>query len=375
MKLSAKTILSVFGAFLLGLVTVTTSFADDQLYVISANAGGVSEVSGKVTVNRAGKSSDLTTKDQLKAGEIVTTAADAKLEILLNPGSYLRLGGNSEFEFAETSLDKLSLKLTRGSAILEVLSVDNIGVIVNTPKNRINFQYSGVYRIDLAENGTTTVGVIKGKVELNGKTAVMLKSKRQASMANGEITVSKFDTKNGDFLTDFSKTRAKEIANLNQKLSYRDVRSAFGFYDASNSGSIYRGIYGYWVLDRRTGRYCFIPFSPFDSPYGIWFGGNMYDCVPNWNWNGMPMGGSSGGTILTVKQPVTPTINRSDDTPNSTTKEGSPRYEPRSDTTPRYEPAPKNDTPVYSPPPKNDPPPPRDETPVSRPSKSDPPTN
>ncbi len=407
MKLSTKQLLSVFGAFLLGLVVAATTFADDQLYVISANAGGVSEVSGKVTIIRDGKSKDLTTKDEIKSGEIVTTANDAKAEILLSPGSYLRLGGNSEFQFEETAVDRISLKLIRGSAIFEVISIDNIGLIVNTPKNRINLQFSGVYRIDLTDNGASAVSVFRGKVWLNGKTAVRLKSKQRATLENGEISVSKFNTKVSDELSSFSQIRAQEIVELNRKLSYRDLRSAFGIFDASRSSSLSSGIYGYWILDRRTGRYCFVPFSPFDSPYGYRFGSNMYDCVPNWGWNGMPMGGSNGsnngnnngngnggnGNGGPVKpsdatQPANekglPKIRepRETDTNPTGSKEESPRYNPppkNDPPAPRNDPpAPRNDPPVYTPPaPRNDPPPrdesPRTESPRTESPKVDPP--
>jgi hypothetical protein len=39
----------------------------------------------------------------------------------LNPGSYIRLAENSSFEFLTTSLDDLQLKLSDGSAMLEVM--------------------------------------------------------------------------------------------------------------------------------------------------------------------------------------------------------------------------------------------------------------
>ena len=52
--------------------------------------------------------------DTLEIGDRVSTADDGKAEILLNPGSYLRLGGHSAFEFKTTSLDDLQIRLRFG---------------------------------------------------------------------------------------------------------------------------------------------------------------------------------------------------------------------------------------------------------------------
>ncbi|MBK8148183.1 MAG: FecR domain-containing protein [Acidobacteria bacterium] len=97
-----------------------------SIYVISAKAGGVSYVEGKVSVVRKeGKSGLLIKDDQIEVGDRVSTGPDSKAEILLNPGSYLRLGANTSFEFLTTSLDDLKLKLHGGSAVVEVLASMN----------------------------------------------------------------------------------------------------------------------------------------------------------------------------------------------------------------------------------------------------------
>jgi hypothetical protein len=93
-------------------------------YVISAKAGGVNFVEGKVSVARKdGKSGLLLKSDTVEIGDKVTTGADGKAEILLNPGSFVRLGANTEFEFQTTELDNLKLKLSAGSAISKSRSI------------------------------------------------------------------------------------------------------------------------------------------------------------------------------------------------------------------------------------------------------------
>src|SRR5262250_2431898 len=93
--------------------TVTTRAQNREKFVISARAGGVNAVSGRAEV-KSNPGADwqlLTVTDDLKSGDIVKTSNDGRLEVLLNPGSYLRVGENSEFELADSSLENLEVKL------------------------------------------------------------------------------------------------------------------------------------------------------------------------------------------------------------------------------------------------------------------------
>ena len=89
--------------------------------VVSAQAGGVNYVSGSVSVKHKGETTweALTTEQNLDSGDTARTAAYGRVEVLLNPGSYLRVGENSEFELADSSLDNLRIKMLKGSAVIE----------------------------------------------------------------------------------------------------------------------------------------------------------------------------------------------------------------------------------------------------------------
>jgi hypothetical protein len=107
-------LLTVAPALTFGQDEVLRAAAGDK-YVISAKAGGVNHVSGTVTVARRDKRyGRLINGDSVEVGDRVATGVDGRVELLLNPGSYVRLGANSEFEFVSTSLDDLSLKIYRG---------------------------------------------------------------------------------------------------------------------------------------------------------------------------------------------------------------------------------------------------------------------
>ena len=90
-----------------------------EKFGISAKAGGVNAVAGRVMVKREGQAPQLlSNQDELKAGDVVTTGADSQAEILLNPGSYLRVGEHSEVMLVDNSLDNLLVGLKRGSVII-----------------------------------------------------------------------------------------------------------------------------------------------------------------------------------------------------------------------------------------------------------------
>src|SRR5215468_3191941 len=133
-------------------------------YLISAKAGGVNFVSGTVTVIRAdGTSGHLLMGDEIQIGDRVTSAEDGRAEILLNPGSYVRIGGNTAFEFVSTDLENLKIELKSGSAVFEVFAANEFRVSVKMPQTEIALTRSGVFRLDVLADGSGKISVFKGK--------------------------------------------------------------------------------------------------------------------------------------------------------------------------------------------------------------------
>ena len=182
-------------------------------YTISAKAGHVNYVEGSVgIVRKKGRSGLLLRGDKLEIGDRVSTGADGKVEILLNPGSFLRLGGLSAFEFETTDLDDLQLRLDSGSAILEVYATDEFTVSIQTPKVNYKLVSTGVFRIDIPERGDARLEVWKGLAEV-GEDGEPVKAGRAAMTgANGTAAVAKFDRDEKDALDIWSKARGKDLA-------------------------------------------------------------------------------------------------------------------------------------------------------------------
>lgn len=267
-----------------------------QTYVISAKAGGVNLVEGTVTVLRkSGNSGYLLKTDTLEIGDKVATGANGKAEILLNPGSYIRLAGNSEFEFITTSLDDLKLKLTRGSAMLEVFADDDFRVIVNTPGAQFYAVKSGVYRVDVLSDGSAKIEVWDGKAKIGDTNASVVKSGREAIVNGNEVAVAKFDRDEKDALETWSKSRAKELAKINSRLERNALRSSLVYSYQTNSWNLYNS-FGLWIADASFSGYCFLPFGyGWYSPYGYNFGWNLWTIkVPGYIYNPPPIINNGG---------------------------------------------------------------------------------
>lgn len=301
--------------FVFGLVTVlfsASTFAQNNnrtipitsdLYLISAKAGGVNYVEGKVTVaSKTKKSGYLLKGDKVEVGDKVTTGADGKAEILLNPGSYVRLAENSSFEFVTTSLDDLQLKVNGGSAMFEVIADDEFKIAVRTPKADFSIVTSGVYRVSVLGDGSGKIAVWKGKAQLAGFNATEVKAGREATVNGNQIAVAKFDRDEKDALELWSKSRAKDLARVNSRLQRQDVRNTLISGFGRSAWNMYNS-FGLWYFDASFGSYCFLPFGyGWNSPYGYNYGRDIwYFRLPPVIYNQPPPG---GGTTLAGKSRI-----------------------------------------------------------------------
>ena len=257
----------------------TLSSAAGDKWVITAKAGGVNYAQGTVNIIRQeGKSGLLLKGDAVEVRDRVSTGADGRAEILLNPGSYLRVGENSEFEFKTTQLEDLQIRVIRGSVMLEVFADNDFRVAVSTSKSEYGLVESGVYRIDVTGDGNARIEVWKGKAEIGD---AVLKGGRTASSLDGQVAVAKFDRDDRDGFETWSRDRAKELAKATNSLKDRTLRTSLMRSFLGGRWNMYNS-FGLWVYDASFGRYCFLPFGyGWSSPYGYGFGANI-------GWYGLP---------------------------------------------------------------------------------------
>lgn len=269
-----------------------------EKFGISAKAGGVNAVSGSVMVTRAGQAAQLLTdQDDLVAGDVVSTGQTSQVEVLLNPGSYLRLAPNSEFVMVDTSLDNLLLKLVKGSAIIEASGGDYSDVWINVQADRENLIIvrGGIYRFNVQGNSTELL-VRKGRVIPGSLLKEVIKGGSKVTYAGGAPVKAKLDKKDQDEFDFWSKKRAETLAQANRKLSGRTLNgyiSSMTFFDWSRAGSSY----GFWTYSAFSRCYTFMPFRyGFSSPYGHYYDNYFYYPLYRGNGNnGTVVGNSSSG--------------------------------------------------------------------------------
>lgn len=271
---------------LAALVALAT-FAQGQnreRFGISAKAGGVNAVTGKVSVKSTGQPSRLlSSQDDLASGDIVTTSLDSQVEVLLNPGTYLRLAEKSEFTMVDNSLDNLLVRVNKGSAIIEATGPDQLelNVPIVTEQQRMTIVRAGVYRINVTP-GTTELFVRKGRVSLGGNKSDLVKGGKKVTFNSTGQTVAKLTSADKDEFDDWSKTRGQTLARANQKLSARTVSGYLSSGNLSFADARFSR-WGFWTWSPFASCYTFLPFyygwgSPYGNYYGNYagFGGGYY---------------------------------------------------------------------------------------------------
>jgi hypothetical protein len=274
------------------------SSEDDQsLYIVSAKSGVISIIDGDVKLKRGTSDWEaLLEGDELKAGDVIKTGTTGRVEVLLNPGTYLRIAENSEFAFPDVSNFKLKLSLLQGIAILES-SVIDVSIKFTTPQYMFTITQNGLYRFSATPDGRSEMLIRKGRITVAG---AELKEGKKVVVENGPPQILSFDKKAEDDFEIWSKTRAKTIIAANKQLSNSRVKNSMigGFYS------------GAWVYDPFARAYTFLPgWGGLSSPYGFgysrcnpyWYGySNGNNGNNNWgNGNGNGWGNTGSGGFNT----------------------------------------------------------------------------
>lgn len=254
-----------------------------EKFVISAKAGGINAITGRAAVHSRGNGDwqQLSITDDLNAGDRVRTDLDGRVEILLNPGSYLRVGGNSEVELMDNTLENLEVRLLRGTAIVEATGADglelNIGI--STPHTKLAIVRQGLYRLNVIPGDATELIVRKGRVILSDShTKVKGGNKVVFSATNvsvAKLTKEEKKLKDKEEVDVWSKARAETLAKANRRINDRMLSSAFTSWRDSDPWS--RGRLGFWFFNSHARCYTFLPFYyGWRSPYGNSYSNSVY---------------------------------------------------------------------------------------------------
>lgn len=192
---------------------------------IRANA-----VKGEVFYQRGDGKFNLEAGHKLQEGDFIKTEANSYAELLLQPGNYLRIAGESEFQIFSDPHDKMRLKLNHGSITFEILAIDGdyasnfyatsqtyhlIRLI--TPNAQVFITRPGIFRINSSNAERTELIVRDGEAVINGQ---RVKEKRSGTAANGGVAIVEIDPKLEDGFDLWGRERAEELVQANKLLKH-----------------------------------------------------------------------------------------------------------------------------------------------------------
>jgi hypothetical protein len=227
-------------------------------FMISAKAGLVNYVDGQATV---------TLHEQVPPGVPIQTGLQSYVEILLNPGSFLRLDENSTVVLDSVELTNIAVRVVSGTAIIETANIDKDSPIkVASGSLPVLIVSPGVYRFS-----DDTASVLDGKLRTLDS-SVTVKKGQQVTQIGNHYEKSKIAASAvSDGLDGWSEQRSAELARANA-MAYRD-RSINGFYQ---SGA-YFPVWGFgpnsaaWIYSPSLSGFTFFPPRTYRSFYGYSF--------------------------------------------------------------------------------------------------------
>ena len=221
----------------------TLMFALMMQFLISAKAGQVNYVEGDV---------NLKVLDGVQSGQPIKTGPGGFAEILLNPGSYLRLGANSEAVLDGIELTDIRIRIVSGSAVIEAAGFDKKSPLhVTIGKLETVIVKNGIY-----EFSDGKARVIEGQLQVTGNKSAFKKGWQVAK--DEALEAVKISKRNPTPLEGWSRNRSELIAEANNTIA-RSLNDSRGFASLLPDSWI-------WVPAVRA--FTFMPGDRYRSPYG-----------------------------------------------------------------------------------------------------------
>ena len=287
------------------------SIAANAQHLISTKAGFVNRVEGKVFILRAdsvdGSKGRASLGTQMRDGDRIFTEAGSFAEVLLSPGSYLRVNENSEVRADSTSLTQIRFEVVKGAAIAEVATATEQVSTINknspleivTPHGTVSIAKDGLYRFDLVDTNTL-VQVRQGELYIGDRDQFLANKAMKIKRGNavkltgspvGKNDIAKVnkDVSDGFDVWSFNRANTLMAANVSALRRSRTMNSlAYG-----------------WIYDSFYNCYTFIPRNGlWYSPYGFGFFNSYSGLLYYWPYGYYPYygnpygtGGGTGGSV------------------------------------------------------------------------------
>lgn len=256
-----RTALPVFLAAVVGACLGSAALAQNA---ISAKAGMINVADGDVYIldAKGGEPRKVEPKIaefvDLKEGQTLRTA-DGRAEVLLTPGSFLRMADDSSFKLFSNRLSDVRLEVLTGSVLIEATEMlEGNEITVLAKDSTATLTKGGLYRFE-ADPARIRVYLGEAVVERSGQKTT-LKGGRELVASEAGWTMAKFDTKDTDPLYRWAKRRSGYIAMANVSAARQSTARGNGFTG------------GNWYYNPYFGFATYVPWGDtLRSPFGYYY--------------------------------------------------------------------------------------------------------
>lgn len=252
------------------LLAATLASAAWAQNVISAKAGLVHYTEGEVRIEGRAAEARLTEFPDVKEGQTLETG-EGRVEILLTPGVFLRLGENSSIRMLSSKLSDTRVEVLSGDALVEAAEIlEGNAVTLVSAGGSLRLLKGGLYRVSL-EPAPGRIRVYSGEARLSAGDLNQVLKRSQEVQLTAVPQVTKFDTKAGDPLYRWAARRSERIAYTNVA-SARSVQRSGGTSFVSGFG------WDRWYFNPWFGMFTFIPAGRgfILTPFGTYFYSPFY---------------------------------------------------------------------------------------------------
>jgi hypothetical protein len=181
---------------------------------VSARAGLIHYVEGQVLLEGARVPSKFTHFAHVDEGQTLATRR-GRVEILLNPTTFLRVAENSSIRLICADLAATRVEILTGSAMIEVLDLDNANAVtVELKGSGIDLPKTGLYHLDASGHGRLRVYGGEARIDA-GAAPLKVKAGNEVVFTGPPVQPVKFDRSQTDALYRWNERRARTIERMN----------------------------------------------------------------------------------------------------------------------------------------------------------------
>src|SRR5439155_7056895 len=161
-----RTIWTLSALALALVASLATAQARDEYGEVSQTVARISFLSGEVSYLRGDDPDHWQPADRnvpMTLGDRIYTGSRSRIELQMQGGDTVRLGGRSDFAALNLTDDTQQLSLRSGVASVQIRRLSENEIFeLDTPNSAVTFDRPGSYRVDVDDRGYTRVSVRRG---------------------------------------------------------------------------------------------------------------------------------------------------------------------------------------------------------------------